>query len=257
MVISVIVCTHNPVEGYLRRALDALRAQTLPLAQWELLLVDNGSNETPVPVWDLSWHPNARHIREDKLGLSFARRRGVGEAQGDLVVFVDDDNVLAPDYLDQAKSIMQDASIGVLGGDMLSHRPKRQEGGVQPTTEIRTHSAERAMATRLFTASPDMHCRVKVCDRYVCRGTPVLCSAPVDQIFYEESRQGHDLQRGAFGGVRGGALVRRSLARAAGRSYRFPQCKGGKRSGSWQRALIFGRGKGGSGWLRRLRSSPA
>lgn len=56
------------------------------------------------------------HVREEELGLSVARRRGIREARGEIVVFVDDDNVLAPDYLDHARSIMQDASIGALGG---------------------------------------------------------------------------------------------------------------------------------------------
>ena len=42
---SVIVCTHNPRLIYLRRVLEALRSQTLPLEQWELLLIDNASSE--------------------------------------------------------------------------------------------------------------------------------------------------------------------------------------------------------------------
>ena len=39
---SVIICTHNPRSDYLRRVLDALKAQTLLREQWELLLIDNG-----------------------------------------------------------------------------------------------------------------------------------------------------------------------------------------------------------------------
>ena len=41
--ISAIICTHNPRPDYLRRVLDALKAQTLPKEQWELLLIDNAS----------------------------------------------------------------------------------------------------------------------------------------------------------------------------------------------------------------------
>ena len=50
-------------------------------------------------------HPDARHIREDDLGLATARRRGMSEAAADLVIFVDDDNILAADYLSQAVRI--------------------------------------------------------------------------------------------------------------------------------------------------------
>jgi glycosyltransferase involved in cell wall biosynthesis len=39
--VSVVICTHNSRRGYLVRVLDALKAQTLPREQWELLLIDN------------------------------------------------------------------------------------------------------------------------------------------------------------------------------------------------------------------------
>jgi glycosyltransferase involved in cell wall biosynthesis len=42
--LSVIVCTHNPRQDYLARALAALRDQTLPTNEWELLVVDNASD---------------------------------------------------------------------------------------------------------------------------------------------------------------------------------------------------------------------
>ena len=98
--ISVIICTHNPREDYLRRVLDALKAQTLPKEHWELLLMDNASTERLADVWDLSWHRHARHLREDELGLTPARVRGIQESLAELLVFVDDDNVLASDYLE-------------------------------------------------------------------------------------------------------------------------------------------------------------
>lgn len=114
--VSVIVCTHNPRPEYLARVLAALREQTLPLAEWELLLIDNASAEPLAGRFDLTWHPNGRHVREEQLGLSFARRRGVLEAHCNVVVFVDDDNVLNEDYLKIVDTVMADQSIGALGG---------------------------------------------------------------------------------------------------------------------------------------------
>jgi glycosyltransferase involved in cell wall biosynthesis len=96
---SVVICTHNPRPHYLSRVLDSLRIQTLDKIHWELLLVDNQSKERLADSWDLSWHPNARHVQEPELGQASARQRGMRESQSDLVVFVDDDNVLASDYL--------------------------------------------------------------------------------------------------------------------------------------------------------------
>src|SRR5271169_2282557 len=102
---SVIICTHNPRQDYLRRVLDALKAQTLSKGRWELLLIDDVSKEPLAGKWDLSWHPNARHIREEELGLTPARLRGIKESKGGLLVFVDDDNVLEVNYLEKALDI--------------------------------------------------------------------------------------------------------------------------------------------------------
>jgi glycosyltransferase involved in cell wall biosynthesis len=47
-------------------------------------------------------------VREDTLGLTPARLRGIAEATGEVLVFVDDDNVLEPDYLETALQIARD-----------------------------------------------------------------------------------------------------------------------------------------------------
>jgi hypothetical protein len=99
---SVIICSHNPRDDFLTRVLDALRSQTLSRAQWELLLVDNASDDELRRKWDVSWHVHGRHIREDQLGLLWARQRGVRESQGQVLIFVDDDNLLEPEYLENA-----------------------------------------------------------------------------------------------------------------------------------------------------------
>lgn len=118
--VSVILCTHNPRSEYLSRVLDSLRVQTIPLKDWEFLLIDNGSQERLSNKWDLSWHPRGRHVREDELGLTSARLRGIKESSGNLLVFVDDDNLLAPDYLEQAETIVaQHPHLGVFGAGIL------------------------------------------------------------------------------------------------------------------------------------------
>ena len=117
--LSVIICAHNPRLNYLRRVLDALRAQTLPLEQWELLLVDNASREPLASRVDLSWHPLASHIHESALGLTPARLRGMSAARAPVLVFVDDDNVLQREYLTRARSIADETpNLGAWGGNI-------------------------------------------------------------------------------------------------------------------------------------------
>jgi hypothetical protein len=130
--VSVIICSHNPRENYLRRVLDALKAQTLLAKDWELLLVDNASREPLVGRFDLSWQPNARYVREEKTGLTPARLRGIAEAKGDLLVFVDDDNMLRADYLQVCLKIAADwPQLGAWGGSCIP------EFEVEPPAELR------------------------------------------------------------------------------------------------------------------------
>lgn len=100
--LSVVICTHNPRGDYFRRCMHALREQRLSHSQWELVVVDNRSDEAVADRVDLSWHPAARTVREETPGLTAARLRGIRESMGDLLVFVDDDNVLDADFLEIA-----------------------------------------------------------------------------------------------------------------------------------------------------------
>jgi len=120
MQLSVIICCHNPRIDYLARVLEALKAQTFSTDSWELLVVDNASESFVAASHNISWHPNARHVREENLGLTCARLRGIAESSADLVVFVDDDNVLGPDYLATAVWLLQNHPwLGAIGGQIL------------------------------------------------------------------------------------------------------------------------------------------
>jgi GT2 family glycosyltransferase len=130
--LSVVICAHNPRVEYLKRVLEALGRQTLAIERWELLLVDNMSNAPLSRTFDLAWHPLARHVREDTLGVAVARQRGIREASGDLIVFVDDDNLLQPTYLENAIKIGADwPQLGVWGGSI------NPEFEVEPPMNIR------------------------------------------------------------------------------------------------------------------------
>lgn len=114
--VSLIICTHDPREDYLAATLEALKKQTLPLDEWEFLLVDNLSTPPLSERISLNWHLNGRHVREAKIGLSNARICGLKAARAALVIFVDDDNLLAPDYLANALQIASEwPNLGVWG----------------------------------------------------------------------------------------------------------------------------------------------
>jgi glycosyltransferase involved in cell wall biosynthesis len=115
--ISVVIPTHNPRFERLRMTLAGLRAQSLDRTAWELLVVDNASGIPPTLETVREGHPNARIVREERLGLTAARVRGFREALGDIVVLVDDDNVLNRDYLHTVEdTFATDGSLGAIGG---------------------------------------------------------------------------------------------------------------------------------------------
>lgn len=114
--LSTIVCTHDPRADFLTRTLASLRSQSMPPAEWELIVVDNASRPPLLGRLDLGWHPKARIVAAEELGLTAARLCGIAEASGNLLVWIDDDNVLAADYLATAAEIASTwPQLGVWG----------------------------------------------------------------------------------------------------------------------------------------------
>lgn len=153
MKISIIICTHSPRPDYLRRTLDALKVQTLSREQWELLLIDNASKEPLALAWDLSWHPHARHIREDELGLTPARVRGIRESKGELLIFVDDDNVLALSFLETALSIHHKfGQLGAFGaGQIIAEFERQPDNDLKPYLKMLSIRDDKTPAWANFT----------------------------------------------------------------------------------------------------------
>jgi glycosyltransferase involved in cell wall biosynthesis len=133
--ISVVICTHNPRSDYLARVLEALRNQTLPASEWELLVIDNASKELVAPRFDISWHPNGLHLHEPTLGKTAALLLGISRATGELLVTVDDDNVLDLDYFERTAEIAQNYPfLGAWGSGMI-----QPEFEVEPPAWAKPH----------------------------------------------------------------------------------------------------------------------
>jgi glycosyltransferase involved in cell wall biosynthesis len=116
MLVSVVVCTYNPSGDHLTRTLEALSSQSLHLAKWELILVDNNSDSLLSLEYPVEWHPNARWIHESIPGKPNAIMRGIQCAQANLIITVDDDNLLDSDYLSTALKIQaENPDLGVFG----------------------------------------------------------------------------------------------------------------------------------------------
>lgn len=95
--VSIIICTRNRAEN-LRACLQDIGKLAVP-ERWtvELLVVDNGSTDhTHAVVKEVQLiNMNLRYVSEPKAGVSRARNTGLAAAQGEIILFTDDD--LSPD----------------------------------------------------------------------------------------------------------------------------------------------------------------
>ncbi len=102
--ISIVIATWNRGER-LARTLSSLAVQTLPPDRWEAVVVNNNSTDDTAAVFArFAASPegrgiDVRMIDEGRQGLSWARNRGLGEARGEIVVMIDDDEVADPGFL--------------------------------------------------------------------------------------------------------------------------------------------------------------
>jgi glycosyltransferase involved in cell wall biosynthesis len=112
--ISVIIPHLNQPDG-LAACLKSLDAQTLDHAQFEVLVVDNGSVSRPDKI--IANHPRTRLLEEPEPGPGPARNRGVQAAQGSILAFIDADCLAHPDWLLTAqREAIASGENTVLGG---------------------------------------------------------------------------------------------------------------------------------------------
>lgn len=95
---SIVVTTFRR-QAMLRELLEALRPQTVGRPV-EIIVVDNCPDSSAQAVLAPHIDSGVRYIRELRGGVVHARNRGVSAARGDYVIFVDDDEVPGPQWLD-------------------------------------------------------------------------------------------------------------------------------------------------------------
>ena len=106
---TVAICTYNG-EHRLPRVLDQLLQEVVDLS-WEVIVIDNNSSDRTAEVvkhyQSCLTSPSLRYYFEPKQGLAFARRLAIVQAQGDLVGFLDDDNVPSLNWVNEAYAFGQ------------------------------------------------------------------------------------------------------------------------------------------------------
>jgi hypothetical protein len=157
--LSIITCTRNPRPDLMQRVLAAVAALRVPTGESvEYLLIDSASSpplaERPEVREFLSRHRLARVVRCDEPGHALARRLGVRESVAPLLIWFDDDNVPAPDYLEEVVTTARTRpEVGVWGAGTITVEfvdpvPRWVDPAHRPTFQERAHSHDEYGSSR-------------------------------------------------------------------------------------------------------------
>lgn len=120
--LSVIIPCYNS-EKYIERAIESVLNQTY--ADYEIILVDNNSSDnTTSIIYDyMKRCPNRiKVLHEYKKGAPAARNKGLYEAKGEWIQFLDSDDELLPDKLKQQMELADTSEVDVVIGDSYIYK---------------------------------------------------------------------------------------------------------------------------------------
>ncbi|NOR70195.1 MAG: glycosyltransferase, partial [Methylomarinum sp.] len=132
---SIIICSYNRSEN-LAECFSCLERQALSMPiQWEVLLVDNNSSDnTKKTIEDRRQHSslNIRYIFEPEQGLSYARNKGIEEAKGTYLIFIDDDIRVTEKWLQSIVSTFKEYDCDAVGGRIHIESPSSLPAWITP-----------------------------------------------------------------------------------------------------------------------------
>ena len=112
--VSVIIPVFNEASR-LRLCVDALAVQAYPKERYEVIVVDNGSDQPP--VWVREAYPRVVFVEESTPGSYAARNLGISVAKGEVFAFTDADCIPEAHWLaNGARELIADSSVGLVGG---------------------------------------------------------------------------------------------------------------------------------------------
>jgi glycosyltransferase involved in cell wall biosynthesis len=121
--VSVVMIFLN-AEQFISEAIESVLAQTYPT--WELFLVDDGSSDASTKIAERFAADNLQkvhyldHADHQNLGMSASRNLGIRNAKGEIIAFLDSDDVWLPQKLDHQVSVLEShAHVGMVYGPAL------------------------------------------------------------------------------------------------------------------------------------------
>lgn len=147
--LSVIVTVFNR-ERYIARCLDSLLEQSVPEDEYEIVVIDDGSEDSSGDILDkyAERHKNIEVFHKENRGVAEARNSGLEKAKGNYITYVDSDDFVEKDCYKSLLEFAEDRNCDILICDYYKVYEDRkeyeitasflQEGRISPQEYIRT-----------------------------------------------------------------------------------------------------------------------
>ena len=167
--ISVLIDTYNH-ERFIEKAINSVLEQDFPVAQREIIVVDDGSTDrTPKIV--RRFEARLRYIRKENGGQASAFNVGIPECRGQIIAFLDGDDYWLPGKLSRVADVLEkNSAVGLVGHAIKESLPEGQERISAPAKDekLRINSVESARFFRLrksFLGTSRMTMRAEIARR--------------------------------------------------------------------------------------------
>ena len=99
--VTIVIPVYN-AESYISKCIDSILRQTY--RRWEIVAIDDGSIDNSLDVlyeYEKKYHEKIRVLSQSNSGVANARNKGIKEAKGKYIMFIDNDDYIDPDYIEK------------------------------------------------------------------------------------------------------------------------------------------------------------
>ena len=130
---SIVIPTRNH-PGRLRTCLASILEARSGSWDYEVLVMDNSDPDVRTSIACVAAacaDPRVRYISMVGVGLMAARHGGVEAARGDIVSFIDDDELLVPSWFEGVQACLRDPGVALVTGPFVPHFEARPPGWLE------------------------------------------------------------------------------------------------------------------------------
>lgn len=146
--LTIIVPVYN-VERYLEQCIQSLLAQDIPQIDYEILLINDGSTDKSFEIAKRykDTHENIILLTQENKGQAAVRNRGVKNANGEYIMFVDSDDMLLPNVLKNIIITAKEYNLDVCAYKMVCYDSKgnMHDAACQPFSSNKVYDGKYAI----------------------------------------------------------------------------------------------------------------